>query len=476
MGVVDLENLRTIEEINKKIERGEAVVLTAEEVVRMAKEEGVKEVARKVDVVTTGTFAPMCSSGAFINFGHTMPAMRMEKIKLAGVEVYGGLAAVDGFIGATQESDFDKTFGGGHVIEMLIRGEDLLLEAYGKGTDCYPGKNFRGYINKDMINDFFLFNPRNAYQNYAAATNSSGKVLYTYMGKLLPNYGNVNYSTSGELSPLLKDPKMKTIGIGTRIFLGGGVGYVSWYGTQFRSNVRENDNGVPLAPARTLALIGDAKKMDPRFVKGAYFKNYGVTLFVGVGVPIPVLNEEIAFYVSLSNEEIHTEIKDYAKLEKPTVGVASYAQLRSGKVKINGKEVRTTSLSSLQKAREIANILKEWILAGRFFLTNPAAMLDEERTLKSLSKVTQIALQSEDEKVEYVRGTSHPKEKLSEHKECVNCGACISVCNYGALYWDEDKVKFDESKCVYCMLCTDTCPVGLRLPDEKSDLKFEMPY
>ncbi|MDM7320095.1 MAG: 4Fe-4S binding protein [Fervidobacterium sp.] len=37
-------------------------------------------------------------------------------------------------------------------------------------------------------------------------------------------------------------------------------------------------------------------------------------------------------------------------------------------------------------------------------------------------------------------------------------------------------MKFDESKCVYCMLCTDTCPVGLKLPDEKSETKFEMPY
>jgi len=471
-----LSELRTIDEINKKIAKGEAVVLTAEEVVKLAKEEGIKEVAKRVDVVTTGTFAPMCSSGAFINFGHTVPPMRMEKIKLAGVEVYGGLAAVDGYIGATQESEFDKTYGGGHVIEMLIRGENLLLEAYGKGTDCYPGKYFRGYINKEWINDFFLFNPRNAYQNYSAATNSSDRVLYTYMGKLLPNCGNVNYSTSGELSPLLKDPEMLTIGIGTRIFLGGAVGYVAWYGTQFRTNVQENEHGVPISPARTLALIGDGKKMNPRFVKGAYFKNYGVTLFVGVGVPIPVLNEEIAYYVSLSNEEIQTEIKDYSKIEKPRVGMVSYAQLRSGKVEINGKEVRTSSLSSLEKAREIANILKEWILTDKFFLTNPSAMLDENRTLKTLSGIEQTISHSVNEGIEYILGVLHPKEKLNEYKKCINCGACVSVCNYGALYWNNNRVELDESKCVYCMLCSDTCPLGIRLPDGKSEERFEMPY
>jgi len=82
--------IRTIDEINKKIANGEAVVLTAEEFVKMCKQEGVKSALKKVDVVTTGTFAPMCSSGAFINFGHTVPTMRMERI----------YAAVDLFLGA----------------------------------------------------------------------------------------------------------------------------------------------------------------------------------------------------------------------------------------------------------------------------------------------------------------------------------------------------------------------------------------
>jgi len=471
--VIGLDAIKSIEEINNKIAEGKAVVLTAEEVVKLAKEEGIKEVARKVDVVTTGTFAPMCSSGAFINFGHTLPPMRMEKIKLAGVDVYGGLAAVDGFIGATQESDFDKTYGGGHVIEMLIRGENLLLEAWGKGTDCYPGRYFRGYVNKDIINDFFLFNPRNVYQNYSAATNASDRVIYTYMGKLLPKYGNVTYSTSGELSPLLKDPELNTIGIGTKVFLGGSVGYVSWYGTQYRTNVKKNEYGVPISPARTLALIGDAKKMDARYVKGAYFKNYGVTLFVGIGVPIPILNEEIAYYASLSNNEIHTEIRDYSKSEKPIIGVVSYAQLRSGKIELNGKKVRTTSLSSLEKAREIAATLKKWITDGDFLLTYPAELLREDRKLNNLSN---LGFEDSGKDLELVRGYKSPLDEVHEFKECINCGACVGVCNEGALYWNGAKVEFNESNCIDCLLCSDTCPVGLRLPYEKSERRFDMPY
>ena len=438
--------MKTIEEINAKIRSGQAVVLTAEEVVQMAKESSPKEIAEKVDVVTTGTFAPMCSSGAFINFGHTTPPMRMEKIKLSDVEVYGGVAAVDGFLGATQESDEDKSFGGAHIIEALIKGKDVFLEAQGKGTDCYPRKAFAGFINKDMINDFFLFNPRNAYQNYAAATNSSKRILYTYMGKLLPNFGNMNYSTSGELSPLLKDPNMLTIGLGTRIFLCGTEGYVVWPGTQFTDQVQVNQWGIPMGSARTLAVIGDAKKMNARYLRAAYFKNYGVTLFVGIGIPIPIINDDVAYFASRSNAEITTEIKDYALPDHPTIGYITYEELRSGFAELNGKKVKTAPISSLNMAREIADVLKHWISQGAFLLTEPVAYFHEPRIVKKLPQELE------------------GKPLTKDDPTCVDCGLCTSVCPTGALKLINAKLAFTKEACTKCGLCSDVCPVGVRLP------------
>ena len=441
--------MKTVDEINEKIKRGEAVVLTAEEVVELAREKSPKKIAEQVDVVTTGTFAPMCSSGAVINFGHTTPPMRMEKIELAGVEVYGGLAAVDGFLGATEESKTDKSFGGAHLIEALIDGKDLYLKAVAKGTDCYPRREFEGYINKDMINDFFLFNPRNAYQNYAAATNSSDRTKYTYMGKLLPHFGNVTYSTSGELSPLLKDPQMITIGLGTRIFLGGGTGYVVWPGTQFRNDVKVNQYGIPIGPARTLAVIGDACRMNSRYLRAAYFKNYGVTLFVGIGVPIPVLNEEVAYFVSRSNEEIETVIEDYGLPGRPVIGEVNYARLRSGWLELNRKKVKTSPLSSLLMAREISQVLKVKISRGSFLLTSPVELFHEERTIKQLEK-----------------RTSGEELKLDKPR-CLDCGVCVSVCAFDALNLVDGKFTYEAEKCNNCGECTDVCPLGVELPPDE---------
>lgn len=381
---------KTYAEINERIAKGEAVVVTAEEIVNIVREKGIEQATKEVDIVTTATFGPMCSSGAFLNFGHSDPAIRMEKIKLNQVEAYGGLAAVDTYIGATQESD-DKGFeyGGAHVICDLIDGKDVQLTAIGKGTDCYPRREIKTWINKETINEAYLYNPRNCYQNYAAAINSSSKRLFTYMGVLNPNSSVVTYSTSGELSPLLNDPLYRTIGVGTRIFIGGAVGYVSWRGTQFKSGIGRDENDLPKVPAGTLALIGDLKAMSTKYIRPAVFEKYGTSLFVGVGIPIPILDEDIMRHVAISNDKIMTSIFDYSVSEgaKPVVKEVSYEELRSGSVEINGKKVKTASLSSLSKAREIAEELKQWIEKGKFFLTEPVEVFPTDQLVKGLKIV-----------------------------------------------------------------------------------------
>jgi uncharacterized protein (DUF39 family) len=199
------------------------------------------------------------------------------------------------------------------------------------------------------------------------------------MGVLKPNLGNANYCSAGQLSPLLKDPYYKTIGIGTRIFLGGGIGYVAWQGTQHNPTVPRLENGIPKAPAGTRAVIGDLKQMHSHWLVGTSMLGYGVTLTVGIGVPIPILDEETLKYAAVKDEEIHTQIVDYSQnypqMIGGSLGEVNYAQLKSGKIKVQGKDVPTGALSSYSKAREIAEELKSWIKKGDFLLTEPVAPL-----------------------------------------------------------------------------------------------------
>lgn len=375
---------KTIRQINERIRSGKVVVVTAEEIIDIVKNEGPEEAARHVDVVTTGTFAPMCSSGAFINFGHSTPPIKASRVWLNRVPAYGGLAAVDCYIGATEPAEDDPlnkvypgefNYGGGHVIQDLVDGKSVHLRAEAYGTDCYPNRRVEKEVTLKTLPQATLCNPRNAYQNYNCAVNLTNKTVYTYMGTLKPRAANANYCSAGQLSPLFNDPYYRTIGLGTRIFLGGGVGYVTWHGTQHNPAVERTPQGVPLRPGGTLWVMGDLKQMSSAFLVGVGIQGYGCSLAVGLGIPIPLLNEEIAAQTGICDEEIFTQVIDYGNDYPQGVGRSlaqvSYAELKSGAIMLQGRRVPTVPLSSVVKAREIAATLKTWIAKGRFLLGEP---------------------------------------------------------------------------------------------------------
>ena len=374
---------KTYKEINEKIKNGNAVVLTAEEMVKYVEDNGVKVAAKEIDVVTTGTFGPMCSSGAFLNFGHSDPPIKFEHLWLNDVHAYHGNAAVDCYIGCTRMSDVRRfEYGGGHVIEDLVAGKSIRLRGNSYTTDCYPLAEVDTEFTIDEINQAILCNPRNAYQRYVCAVNSSDKTLYTYMGKLLPHYGNAHYTGAGCLNPLSNDPDYETIGIGTRIFLGGGIGYIIGEGTQHN----------PTNQFGTLFVKGDLKKMSAEYLRGVSYEKYGTSLFVGLGIPIPILNEGLARKTAISDEELFTDIVDYGipRRDRPIPRRINYKELRSEYIDLNGKKVKCSSLSSFYYARKIANTLKEWIQEGTFFLNPPAENLPTDTIFKPMKQTLKL--------------------------------------------------------------------------------------
>ncbi len=375
---------KTYQQINDKIRAGEVVVVTAEEMIDIVKKNGPVKAAKQVDVVTTGTFAPMCSSGAFINFGHSVPTIKAARVWLNNVPAYAGLAAVDCYIGATEPCEDDPlnkvhpgefNYGGGHVLQDLLAGKKIHMKALAYGTDCYPNRMTEKEITLSELPYALLCNPRNGYQNYNCALNLTGKTIYTYMGVLKPKAANANFCSAGQLSPLFNDPYYKTIGLGTRIFLGGGEGYVTWQGSQHNPGVKRTKKGVPLTPSGTLCVMGDLKKMSPRWIVGLSLLGYGCSLAVGLGVPIPILNEKMAQYTAISDDELFTQIIDYGH-DYPngvsrSYGKVSYTALKNGYIDFEDKKVPTIPLSSVVRAREIAETLKKWISKGKFLLGEP---------------------------------------------------------------------------------------------------------
>jgi len=439
---------KSIEEINQRIDDGNARVVTASEMTRIVAEIGADNAVHEVDVVTTGTFGAMCSSGVWMNFGHSEPPIKMSRVWLNDVEAYTSVAAVDAYLGATQVS---KTrgieYGGGHVIEDLVRGKPVHLHAEGVGTDCYPLRTLSVGIQLEETNQAIMSNPRNCYERYAVAANSSKQSLNTYMGKLLPELENATYSGAGELSPIINDPKFRTIGIGTRIFLGGAQGYIVGSGTQHN----------PRLGFSTLMVQGDLKRMSSEFLRGATLTDYGPTLYVGVGVPIPIINADVARSTGVSDSEILTSVLDYSvqSRDRPTLARVSYEELRSGMIEVNGKDVRTSSLSSLKVAERIANHLRNLIMQRKFFLTQAVKFLSLESTafpMRAHIKPERAVMKAK---------TSSNLEYYVQRDEasCIHCGLCVPYCPSGVFQQDEALTVTDEpGKCIECGACINICP------------------
>ncbi len=391
--------MKTYEQINDRIESGKAVVLTADEIMDYVDKKGLEAAAREVDVVTTATFGPMCSSGCFLNFGHSAPKIRMSEAWISDVLVYTGIAAVDVYLGATQIRHGDPAnmyhpgefrYGGGHVMEDLVAGKTLQLFALSYGTDCYPLRELRTYFTIHDLNQAIMVNPRNCYQNYNVAINDSERKIYTYMGQLEPNRKNANYCSAGQLSPLLNDPYYETIGVGTRVWLAGAHGHVYAEGTQHAGGCPRTPGGVPTEGAGTLALTADMKQMKPEYVRGVSFRGYGISLALGVGIPIPILNEQVLRRTCVRDRDILAPVVDYSRDYPQKTGRVithvNYEQLRSGQIELEGKKIEVGSLSSYHKALEIATLLADEIRRGEFQITRPIAQLPQDIQMKSLVK------------------------------------------------------------------------------------------
>jgi uncharacterized protein (DUF39 family) len=396
------EAIRSYEQINAKIESGKAVVLTAEEIIEYVERKGLEAAAKEVDVVTTATFGPMCSSGCFLNFGHSTPKMRISEAWIDDVPVYCGIAAVDVFLGATQLRQGDPAnlyypgefrYGGGHVIEKLVAGERVQLFGLSYGTDDYPRKEIRTWLSIRDLNQAIMVNPRNCYQNYNVAINCSDRPIYTYLGLLKPNMQNLSYCSAGQLSPLLNDPLYQTIGIGSKVWLAGTQGHVYSEGTQHSPTCERGSGGVPTEGAGTLALTGNMKEMKAEFVRGVSLIGYGVSLALGVGIPIPILTPEILQRTTVRDRDILAPVIDYAHDYPQKTGKVicrlSYAELKNGEVNIEGKKVLTGSMSSYSKALEIAHLLKDEIKRGDFLLSRPYQPLPRDQSMGSLKIVDQ---------------------------------------------------------------------------------------
>jgi len=154
--------------------------------------------------------------------------------------------------------------------------------------------------------------------------------------------------------------------------------------------VGEGTQHSPAGGFGTLMVTADMKQMSNDYLRAATMAGYGVTLYMGLGIPIPILDIEAVRATAIRDEDIIVDVIDYGipTRSRPSLRKVSYAELKSGVVDLNGEEVRTSSLSSFRKAREIAGVVKSWVEQGILTPVQPARPIDPLKSAMPLRETT----------------------------------------------------------------------------------------
>lgn len=313
-------NIRSIEDISRKIEHGEATVLTAEEVSDLIRE-GNEPKAEDIDVITTGTCGIMSGTAAIFHVKAGKPGSfkKAKKVLLNGVPGFPGpcpnerLGSVDMMVYGTARSIYDEDYGGGFLFNDIISGKDIEIE-----VESTHGEKIKSTVNIDDFGTARMMGTRLAFKNYTAFINSANEPVASIFHAIEMEgpYSGLSFSGCGELNPLQNDPVMNTIKKGTKVLLCGSEGMVIGNGTR----------STPEKP--NLMISADMFDMDPHFL-GGFKTAAGPEVFNSIAAAIPVLNDEILKNTYVLNKDITLPIVDIGGRHLP-LGSTNYAEVWEG--------------------------------------------------------------------------------------------------------------------------------------------------
>lgn len=291
--------MRSVEEINEKIERGKAVILTAEEFKNRVREG--KDI-NKVDVVTTATCGIMSGTAAIL----TVPVSEKGEFDRANMVWLNDIPALPGpcpnerlglvdliVYGTTHSVSRPTEYGAGHLFRDLVEGKGIDVK-----VETNDSRIIKNNIKLDNLDFARILTTRVCFKNYSAFVNTRNdevKSIFSVLGLMGPNK-EVTVSGCGEINPLENDPDLKAIGIGTRILVNGSIGYIIGKGT--RSKAKPN-----------LSVIADMFSMNPEFM-GGFKTSFGPECITSIAVPIPILDENILLNLKILDENVLLPVAD----------------------------------------------------------------------------------------------------------------------------------------------------------------------
>lgn len=386
---------KTLKEIKEKIKKGKAVIMTAKELCELIRS-GEKVSIKDVDVVTCATSAIMSGTMSILSFrvSEKNEFMRAFEVYLNGVPAFPGpapneyLGYIDCVVFGTSKSITMKKYGGGHLFRDLVEGKEIEVNVKTiEGKEINVKKKLdempyaKIYCTRGVCNHMVFVNPKK----------KPFKTIFS-VKPLRGNFLEASFCGCGEVSPLKKDQKLQTIGVGTRVLINGSVGYILDKGTLCSKN-RPNLSG-----------IADMHNMIPEYM-GGFMTSYGPEVITSWGVSIPILNESVLKTAILLDEE----------LKIPIVNV--HGRIAMGEAKFsdvwikNGYNVNFNKNKCLKYTNKIGDNKK----------------ICKECIIEKICPTNAFTL----------------KNGIDKNK-CFHCGTCVAFCLGNAFISKMGSVKYNE--------------------------------
>ncbi len=294
-------NTRTFSQIQEKIKKGNAVVLTADEICNRVRSGEVISF-EDVDVVTTATRAIMSGTYAVLSFPVAEPDtfIRASHVWMNDVPAQIGpcpnerIGIVDIIVNGTAHSRSKPDYGGGHLFKDLVDGKTVVVE-----VETVEGRFFESRTTIKQIPHARLFATRHAFKNYLAFVNPKTEPISSifHASEFKGNLSEATFCGCGELNPIKNDSNLETIGIGTRVLINGAEGFVAGTGTR----------SSPEKP--NLSGFADMRSMVPEYM-GGFITSAGPEIINTWAVPIPVLSQNLLDSIIKLNSELKLDIVD----------------------------------------------------------------------------------------------------------------------------------------------------------------------
>lgn len=381
---------RTEAGLRRSQEQGRLQVRTAAEFRALVGAAGLAEAYAATDVVVASEALFSDQASLVLSLGPTDPPIRLRTIRLAGVPALAGCGPADlvlpiggGLGGGGGEGDCRA---GAQVLAALLAGEPVSLAGSGESTVQHPRRELHGELRLQQIGSGRLLLHRAIQENGVVAVSSAEGLLHTACGSLLGPLVNGLYTCPGAGSIGLTMPGLELLGPGSPVLVAGAVGWVIGSGSGHQPQPRRQPGGHALSPGASAAVAADLHDLDPRWIRPCFFEGHGSALIVAIAAPVPLLDGGTARAAAAGPEVLEAPVLDLAipRRVKPALGSITYAELESGRFRLDGRELRCAPAHSPRLARSIADELVERLRQNRFPLRLPAMPLPGRPALMPL--------------------------------------------------------------------------------------------